>query len=96
MCNTNFKDFPEKLKKIRIKSGDTQQVLSDFLKISRTYISDLERGEKLPHIHFLLSIADRFDVSIDWLLGRDHKQTDLSGLSPSCINAIETLIQELK
>ena len=88
--------FGSNLKKLRMKSGNSQQIFSDFLQVSRVYISDLERGKKLPHIHFLLNVADHFDVSIDWLLGREHKQTDLSGLSPSCINAIETLIQELK
>ena len=88
--------FSEKLKKIRTKSGYTQQDFSDFLKVSRVYISDLETGRKTPHIKFIIKMAEYFDLSIDWLLGRELKQTDLSGLSPSCINAIETLIQELK
>lgn len=40
------KVFGENLKKIRIKKGITQEKLSVLSKLHRTYISDIERGNK--------------------------------------------------
>lgn len=89
-------DFGKNLKSIRIKRGQSQQAFSEYLNVSRVYISDLERNKKLPHIHFLIDFADKFDVSIDWLLGRKFSVLDTGGLPDHIVQAINTVVSELK
>lgn len=88
--------FGINLKNLRLKLGYSQQMFSDYLQVSRVYISDLERGKKLPHIHFLINIAEKFDVSIDWLLGRECKTLDASGISREALSALELIVRELR
>lgn len=89
-------NFGKNLKSLRMKRGQSQQAFSEFLQVSRVYISDLERGKKLPHIHFLINLADKFNISTDWLLGRECSVLDTGGLSDKSLEAITTIIEELK
>lgn len=50
---------------------------SDFarmLEVHQTYISQLEKGLKLPSLDVLVRMADVLDCSVDTLLGRDNKK----------------------
>ena len=62
--------FSEQLKNLR-KSWDlTQAKLADALDTTQRNISYLESGKVEPDLQTLWKIADFFDVSIDFLLGR--------------------------
>lgn len=63
-------NFPEILKMLREKRGYTQQRLADALHVTKNSISHYERGISMPDIDILCAIADIFDVSLDYLLGR--------------------------
>lgn len=63
-------DFPEKLKMLREKHGYTQQRLADSLHVTKNSISHYERNISMPDLDILCAIADIFDVSLDYLLGR--------------------------
>ena len=65
--------FAERLKKTRIKRGYTQQETAEALNLSvRSYQRyEALNGQCEPPLNTLVSIADLFDVSIDYLLGRD-------------------------
>ncbi len=89
-------DFGKNLKSIRIKKGQSQQAFSESLNVSRVYISDLERGKKLPHIHFIINLANEFNISIDWLLGRKCSVLDTGGLSKETADAVKLIVDELK
>lgn len=65
--------FSIKLRKIRTEHGMTQQELADLLYLDRTTILGYELRGKEPTFQTLIKIADIFDVSIDYLLGRDCK-----------------------
>lgn len=58
------------LKILREKSGNTQQEMADILKIDRITYHRYEKGIREPSLEVLIRIADYFDVSIDYLLGR--------------------------
>lgn len=58
------------LKKIRKEKGISQLKLALDLNMSQNTISRYETGEREPGICELVKIADYFDVSIDYLVGR--------------------------
>lgn len=66
--------FSARLKKLREESNIRQEDLAAILNISRQAISNYEQGTRLPKDEkILFLIADYFNVSIDFLLGRDLK-----------------------
>lgn len=71
----------ERIRDLREKSGLTQKELADKLKIPNQNISNYERGFRQPDFTTLSMIADFFEVSTDYLLGRtNHKKLDSEGL----------------
>ncbi len=63
-------NFSETLKMLCKKHGYTQQRLADALHITKNSISHYERSVSLPDLEILCAIADIFNVSLDFLLGR--------------------------
>lgn len=64
--------FPEILRMLREKHGYSQKQLADVLHVSKNSVSHYELGGCMPSIDVLENIADIFDVSIDYLLGRSN------------------------
>lgn len=58
------------LKELRIAKKVSQQMLANHLNISRSTISMWETGSCQPDNNTLVKIAEYFDVSVDFLLGR--------------------------
>lgn len=69
----------ERLKAIRKERGYTQQSLADALGIDRTTITGYEIDKGLPQPAILRALADRLQVSIDYLMCR----TDNPDLPPA-------------
>lgn len=63
-------DFPNIFKRIRERSGLTQQQMADKLGISRSAIGMYEKGEREPNFETLELIADTFNVDMNFLLGK--------------------------
>lgn len=64
-----------RLKKLREQKRLNQTELANLLKVSNGSISKWERGDRQPDYETLENIADTFNVTIDYLLGRsDSKQ----------------------
>lgn len=59
-----------RLKILRKDKGISQLKLALDLNTSQNTISRYETGEREPGINELIKIADYFDVSIDYLVGR--------------------------
>ena len=62
--------FAQRLKMLRKSRKCTQLTLAELLGITRTQISDLENGKTSTSIERLYMLADYFNVSIDYLVGR--------------------------
>ncbi len=63
-------DFSSRLKELRKERKITQQDLADTFSVRvRTY-QGYEYGESYPDVAKLIAIADFFDVSLDYLVGR--------------------------
>lgn len=72
-------EFGEKVRSLRTERGLTQEKLADFLGVSFQAVSKWERGDTVPDIYMLPSIASFFGVTIDYLLNYDvNKEKDIS------------------
>ena len=63
-------DFGPRLKILRIKNEMTQWQVALYLHIDRTTYASYESGKRFPDAHILCKLADLFNVSVDYLLGR--------------------------
>lgn len=64
--------FNARLRELRMKRGFTQQKTADALDIALRSYQCYETGTRRPSYELLLQISDLFDVSIDYLFGRDE------------------------
>jgi len=64
--------FQKRLKMERKEAGLTQQQLADMLGITQPSYIRYENGTSEPSFEMLVRIADIFDVSVDYLLGRSE------------------------
>lgn len=62
--------FGERLKEIRTINKVTQKKLSIDLNLSERGIQTYELNERKPGLDVLLALADYFNVSLDYLVGR--------------------------
>ena len=61
--------FSEKIRQLRKDRHLTQEEVAKEVGLSARGYQDLELGAK-PRYDALLHIADFYDVSVDWLMGR--------------------------
>lgn len=72
--------FSENLKKLREKNKLTQEQLAEKLMISKTTVSHYEKSLHNPSLETIIKLAELFDVSIDYLLGRTSVYITFSSL----------------
>lgn len=60
----------EQLKKIRKAHGITQQQIADYLGITQSAYAYYETGRNEPDIETLKKLAEYYQTSIDFLVGR--------------------------
>lgn len=66
-------DFFEKIKMLRKELGMSQPAVAAEIGISMRGYQDMELGT-FPRYEKLLRIADYYDVSVDWLMGRTENR----------------------
>lgn len=66
-----------RLKELRKRRGITQLKMAMDLNMNQNTISRYENGEREAGYRELIMIADYFDVSIDYLLGRSEGAGDM-------------------
>ena len=66
--------FANKIKNLREDSDMTQTDVAKLLKISQRAYSHYERGDREMSLESIVHIADYYDVSVDYLLGRTNKK----------------------
>lgn len=62
--------FPERLKSLRAEKSVSRTMLAETLHVSVRAVSYWENGSRECNFETLLAIADFFDCSVDYLLGR--------------------------
>ncbi|MDY2986004.1 MAG: helix-turn-helix transcriptional regulator [Peptoniphilus sp.] len=73
--------FGARLKNLRISSDMTQLDLSKKLNVSRATVGRYETEERFPDKETLIKLADIFNVSLDFLLGREYKNINISSIT---------------
>lgn len=74
-------NFGERLKLLRDKNGLIQQDLADLLSVGRATIAGYETKGKQPDYEKLYILANYFNVSIDFLLGRTDIQNPMDKIT---------------
>lgn len=74
LINAGKVNYLARLKELRENKGITQKQLSEETGMSFQSISFYEHGEREPGVKVLISLADYFNVSIDYLVGRSDKR----------------------
>lgn len=71
-------DLGSRLKKARENKRLTQQDVADKFGVSNGTISGYERNYRDPDSDTLSQLADLYEVSLDWLKGREQKESEYS------------------
>lgn len=67
------KVFGERLSSLRNSRSLSQQAIADILGVGKSAISMMESGNRAASADVLVALADYFDVSLDYLVGRTDK-----------------------
>ena len=67
--------FGTRLKQKRLQKGLTRPALSNMTGVAVNTIGSAENGNCMPMLYTALVLAEAFDVSLDWMVGRtDNEQ----------------------
>ena len=61
-----------KLQELRIQAGLTQRELAEKIGVKNYTVANWEQNRTEPSIKDLVDLADFFEVSIDYLIGREN------------------------
>lgn len=68
--------LPKRLKEIRTEKEKTQQEIANYLGITRPAYTAYESGNRQPDYETLQRLADFFNVTTDFLLGRTDTRNE--------------------
>lgn len=79
------------MKKLRISLGMTQETFAKSFGLSKSTYNNYETGSRDPGVLFLKQVADKYNVTVDFILGRsnDPKKTYSEEVEDSISNEIE-------
>lgn len=88
-----------------IKTGKKQIDLTDYLKLKKSAFSNWKSGRNKSYLRYLPNIAEFFNVTVDYLLGKeeikkepaklDRFQSDYYSLDPEDKETVDALIKSL-
>jgi transcriptional regulator with XRE-family HTH domain len=73
MKEPDLRDIGLNLRAVRDRLGLTLDALSKETGISRSYISEFERGVKLPTSRYLKHLHDRYNVNLNYIFCSDDR-----------------------
>ena len=73
-----------RIQAIREERGETQQMLADALGVDRQVVKTWECATRHVKAPDLLALADHYDCTVDYLLGRDENPTRNADLQAMC------------
>ena len=94
--------FANQLGFLRRSQQLTQEQLADKLGVTKQSVSNWENGNIMPSVEMLEKIADFFNVSVDYLLGRNVFEQgslsviDVTRLTADEISNIKLLVDDLR
>ena len=86
----------ENIKKLRVARGLNQVEFAKILGVSKQCVSNWENDNVMPSIEMLVKIADFFNVTTDYILGRNEKKhLDVSGLTDEQISHVSLIVSDI-
>lgn len=85
----------KQLKKLRNQKGLTQQQLANYLHVSKSSVGLWETNKREPDIDILITLADFYGVSVDYLLGHETINIKQNSIDEA-IQLLELATQKLK
>ena len=64
----------ERIKELRIFNQMTQKQVAEHLNVQSVTVQRFEYGERRPSLENLIILADYFNVSLDYLVGRSDER----------------------
>ena len=92
-------EFGERFYRLRIEREVYQKELAAYLHVSVGTISNYENGVHFPDLNALCKIADYFQVSVDYLLGRTEYAAPIEELNRkfvsqyTCSGVMNTILE---
>lgn len=83
--------FHEKIKELRKEKGVTGEFVANAVGLSESAYRNYERGVREPNFETLSKLADFYDVTTDYLLGREDDLLDFLSLSEDDKNLEEKI-----
>ena len=84
--------FSNRLKECRKKDGMNQAALAEFCGTTQSAISSFESGNAVPNLEIAALLAEKFEVSLDWLCGFGEQTQNITPLQWLCF--MDRLINE--
>ncbi len=66
----------EMIKKVRLSEGDSQAHMGEKLGVAQRTIAGWESGARQPNAEMIVKIAEAYNVSTDYLLGRTDESPE--------------------
>ena len=86
----------ENIKKLRMARGLNQVEFARVMGVSKQCVSNWENDNVMPSIEMLIKIADFFNVTTDYILGRNERTyIDVTGLSDEQISHISLIVSDI-
>lgn len=84
--------FESRLKELRTEFGLAQDKLAEKINYSKAIVSEWERGIKIPSATAIVTLATFFNVTTDYLLGRENFEGNIITVSPGLTDEEQRLI----
>lgn len=89
--------FNLRLKMLRERSGENQETVANSIGVSRSSYAGYETSNIIPSYTTIKKLADRFHVSVDYLMGQsnfENYKIDTENV-PNIINQLKLILDEL-
>ena len=86
----------ENIKRLRLARGLNQVEFAKAMGVSKQCVSNWENDNVMPSIEMLIKIADFFNVTTDYILGRNERvYIDVTGLADEQICHISLIVSDM-
>ncbi|KKO51000.1 helix-turn-helix domain-containing protein [Paenibacillus sp. DMB20] len=89
-------NYGNRIAELREQRGWTQEELATSVGITRAALSHYEKNRRKPDFETLTRLADRFNVSIDYLIGRTkHEKMNMDSDAREFADSLELSDEDL-
>ena len=90
----------KRLQEQRVLKNLSQREVADIINVSPSIVSNYERSERVPSLEILVSLANLYHCSTDYLLGfeksKNNRFIDTSMLNDKQLQILQNFLDELK